>query len=150
MVHCERSHGCPSGESPRGRHGDDPMRSIGRPTPLPPQATAMAGGERARSDGTPDPRAHRCAGRGRGHPPWGACDLGLLDAQRLVGRIPTARATCPPMASLRTAMAQAYSSRRPICGTASPRTLIPYRSSSICSDHVKKNLIGHLCIIITQ
>jgi hypothetical protein len=48
MVHCERSHGCPSGESPRGRHGDDPMRSIGRPMPLPPQATAMAGGERAR------------------------------------------------------------------------------------------------------
>jgi hypothetical protein len=30
------------------RHGDTPMRSIGRPTPLPPQATAMAGGARAR------------------------------------------------------------------------------------------------------
>ena len=30
------------------RHCDDPMRSIGRPTHPPPQATAMAGGERAR------------------------------------------------------------------------------------------------------
>jgi hypothetical protein len=30
------------------RHGNDPMRSIGRPTHPPPQATAMAGGERSR------------------------------------------------------------------------------------------------------
>jgi hypothetical protein len=115
-----------------------------------PGANALGGARRVRSDGTPGPRAHRCTGRGRRHPPWGACDPGLLDAQRLVGRIPTARDTCPPMASLRTAMAQACSSRRPICGTASPRPLIPYRSSSICSDHVKKNLIDYLCIIITH
>jgi hypothetical protein len=30
------------------RHGDDPMRSIGRPTHPPPRATAVAGGARAR------------------------------------------------------------------------------------------------------
>jgi hypothetical protein len=91
----------------------------------------LGGARRVRSDGTPDPRAHRFAGRGRGHPPWGECSPGLLDAQRLVGRVPTARDTCPPMVSLRTAIAQACSSRRPMCGTASPRTLIPYRSSYI-------------------
>jgi hypothetical protein len=48
MVHFERRQGSVSGESLMVRHGDTPMRSIGRPTPLPPQATAMAGGARAR------------------------------------------------------------------------------------------------------
>jgi hypothetical protein len=43
MVHFELSQGYLSGEGPMVRHCDDPMRSIGRPTHLPPQATAMAG-----------------------------------------------------------------------------------------------------------
>jgi transposase len=110
----------------------------------------LGGARRVRSEGTPDPRAHRCAGRGRRHPPWGECSPGLLDAQRLVGRVPTARATCPLMASHRTAMAPARSSRRPMGCTASPRTLMPYRSSQLSSDHVKKNLIAYLCIIIAH
>jgi hypothetical protein len=54
MVHCERSHGCLSGKRPLGRHGDDPMRSLGRPTHLPPpagvipSAARVTGGRRAR------------------------------------------------------------------------------------------------------
>jgi hypothetical protein len=48
MVHFERSQGYLSSESPMVRHGDELMRSIGRPTHLLPQATATAGGARAR------------------------------------------------------------------------------------------------------
>jgi hypothetical protein len=42
------------------RHGDEPMRSIGRPTHLPPQATTMVGGNAfgcARSAGLHGSRA---------------------------------------------------------------------------------------------
>ena len=129
------------------RHCDDPME-IDRPSNAPaaaghrygrgrtlsaaPAARAgiaggshpLGGARHVRSDGTPDPRAHRFARRGREHPPWGACYPGLLDAQRLGGRVPTARDTCPPMASLRTAIEQALSSRRHMCCTASTLTLI--------------------------
>jgi hypothetical protein len=135
---------------------DHPRRSIGRPPHLPLQATAMVGANAlggthcVRSDGTYDLRAHGIAGRRRGHPPWGACDPGLLDAQRLVGRGPTAYATCLPLASRRLASEPACSSRRPVGGPALTRTLMPARSSSRPSDHVKKNLIGHLSIIVVH
>ena len=86
------------------------------------------------------------------HEPIGSLDVdeGIRLGVRVTPAFETPSGTCPPMASLRTAIAQACSSRRPMGGTASPRPLIPYRSSSICSDHVKKNLIGYLCIIITH
>jgi hypothetical protein len=76
MVHFERSQGCLSGESLRVHHCDDPTQSIGRPTLLPPQAAAMAGGERARR-----------------RPPCGSASL--------TGVIPsTARVTCGRMARM--------------------------------------------------
>jgi hypothetical protein len=84
-------------------------RSCPRLKPPWPAANALGGAPRLRSDGPYDPRAHRFAGRGRGHPPWGKCSPAFQTPSSLWGRGPIAGDTCPPRASRRIAIEQARS-----------------------------------------